>query len=187
MELSGEEKRIQALFSELRFHDERIAPRFNLLLNRAMTASFRPNRAFHPGFAWATVLIFAFAALLWWAGARLLRPIASPLVANNPSATKPESRRATPKPSATQQPTPNQRSKVSRVNRAQLLAKRLAARRQAEIVAANQKALQDAQAISKWLSPTATLLSSSSAEVLTSLPQLNEKANQLKSFLPSSN
>jgi hypothetical protein len=29
-------------------------------------------------------------------------------------------------------------------------------------------------------------LSSSSAEVLTSLPQLNEKANQLKSFLPSS-
>jgi hypothetical protein len=184
MELSGEEKRIQALFSELRFHDERIAPRFNLPLNRAMTASVRPDRAFHSGFAWAAVLIFAFAALLWWARARLVRPIA-PLVANNPSATKPESLRATPKPSATQQPIPNQRSKVSRVNRA-LLARRLAARRQAEIVAANQKALQHAQAISKWLSPTATLLSSSSAEVLTSLPQLNERANQLKSFLPSS-
>jgi hypothetical protein len=185
MELSGEEKRIQALFSELRFHDERIAPRFNLLLNRAMTASVRPNRAFHPGFAWAAVLIFAFAALLWW-GARSVRPIAPPLTANNPSATKLDSLRATPKPSATQQATPNQRSKVSRVHRGQLLARRLAARRQAEIVAANQKALQAAQAISKWASPTATLLSSSSAEVLTSLPQLNEKANQLKSFLPGS-
>jgi hypothetical protein len=185
MELSGEEKRIQALFSELRFHDERIAPRFNLRLKRAATASVRPHRALHHGFAWAAVMIFAFAALLWWAGARLLRPVAPPLVANNPSATKPDSLPATPKASSTQQPIPNQRPKVSRVNRA-FLARRLAARRQAEIVAANQKALQDAQAISKWLSPTATLLSSSSAEVLTSLPQLNEKANQLKSFLPGS-
>ena len=33
MELSGDEKRIQALFSELRIADERIAPRFNTFMN----------------------------------------------------------------------------------------------------------------------------------------------------------
>ena len=77
-------------------------------------------------------------------------------------------------------------SKLSDINRSQLLATRLAVRRRAVMLAANKKVLEDAKAIAKWASPTAALLSSSTDQVLTSLPQLNQNANQLKSFLPSS-
>jgi hypothetical protein len=176
MQLSGEEKRIQALFSELRFDDERSAPRFNALVNRGMTARVRPRGPFKLTLASAVVVIVTIAAILWSLEARLRQATAPALVASNSSTTKTDSLAVTSKPSdqtiATLKPSRNHGSKLPRVNRAQLLA--------------NKKAVEDAQAISKWASPTAILLSSSTGEVLTSLPQLNEKANQLKSFLPSS-
>jgi hypothetical protein len=62
---------------------------------------------------------------------------------------------------------------------------KLAAQRQALMVAANRKALQAAKAIESWESPTSSLLSSPSDEVLKSVPQLNQSAEELKSFLPS--
>jgi len=61
---------------------------------------------------------------------------------------------------------------------------KLAARRQAVLMAANKKAARDAKAIESWQSPTATLLDSSSDELLKSLPQLNQSVDELKSFLP---
>jgi gas vesicle protein len=60
-----------------------------------------------------------------------------------------------------------------------------AARRQAVLMAANRKATRDAKAIESWQSPTATLLDSSSEELLKSLPQMNQSVEELKSFLPS--
>jgi len=51
-------------------------------------------------------------------------------------------------------------------------------------MAANRKAARDAKAIESWQSPTATLLDSSSDELLKSLPQLNQTVDELKSFLP---
>src|SRR5439155_8713632 len=62
---------------------------------------------------------------------------------------------------------------------------KLAARRQAVLVVANKRALRDAKAIESWQSPTATLLDSSSDEILKSLPQLNQSVNEFKSFLPN--
>jgi hypothetical protein len=52
-------------------------------------------------------------------------------------------------------------------------------------LAANRKLTRDAKAITDWESPTSALLSSSSDELFSSLPQLNENANGLQSFLPS--
>jgi hypothetical protein len=52
-------------------------------------------------------------------------------------------------------------------------------------LADNRKLAQNAKAISDWQSPTADLLNSSSDELFSSLPQLNENASELKSFLPS--
>jgi hypothetical protein len=62
---------------------------------------------------------------------------------------------------------------------------KLAARRQAVLVAASKKTLRDAKAIESWQSPTAALLDSSSDELLKSLPQLNQSVDELKSFLPN--
>ena len=62
---------------------------------------------------------------------------------------------------------------------------KLAARRQAVLVAEGKKALRDAKAIQSWQSPTATLMDSPSDELLKSLPQLNQTVDELKSFLPS--
>jgi len=51
------------------------------------------------------------------------------------------------------------------------------------LVAAGEKTLRDAKTIASWQSPTATLLGSSSDELLKSLPQLNQTVDELKSFL----
>src|SRR5262249_10233037 len=58
-----------------------------------------------------------------------------------------------------------------------------AARRQAAAIAENKKAARAAVAISNWQSPTTALLRSPSDEMFTSLPQLDENASELKSFL----
>src|ERR1044071_2150921 len=87
MELSGDEKRIQALFSELRVADERIAPRFNAFMNRTESALIRVPRGFNLSLAWAVVLIFAIAALAWWGAARSRQTTSSKVVATTPSNT----------------------------------------------------------------------------------------------------
>jgi len=52
-------------------------------------------------------------------------------------------------------------------------------------VVANKKAASDAKAIESWQSPTATLLDSSSDELLKSLPQLNQTVDELNHFYPA--
>ena len=64
-------------------------------------------------------------------------------------------------------------------------AMRLAAQRRVVMLAANQKAAREAKAISTWQSPTSALLKSQNDELLKSLPQLNQSADDLKSFLPN--
>ena len=70
MELVGEQKRIQALFSELRLADEQTAPRFAVVWNRAQARSsraWRPTRAFNFSFVAATaLLICALVSLALW-------------------------------------------------------------------------------------------------------------------------
>ena len=62
--------------------------------------------------------------------------------------------------------------------------KSIASRKTVQL-AANRKLTREAKAITDWESPTSALLSSSSDELFSSLPQLNENANGLQSFLPS--
>jgi len=181
MELVGEEKRIQALFSELRLEDQSVMPRFATVWNRAELSTVARRSPFRLSFGSAMALIvcvaiFSFAlAMRNWRGSQnpvgratndAILPGAGSIQITKVSAPKDavdEQRRSNPKRTA---------------------AKLAARRRQAELIAATRKAARDAAAISRWQSPTSALLRSPSDEVFTSLPQLDEGANELKSFLP---
>ena len=67
MELVGEEKKIQALFSEVRLADEQITPSFAGVWNRAQAKTVRTQRAFNLSFVAATaLLVCALVSLAWW-------------------------------------------------------------------------------------------------------------------------
>jgi hypothetical protein len=181
MESYWEEKKIQALFSELRTAEEQVAPRFATMWNRAQLAP-RRVRAFNPAFVAATLLlVFGLVSLGMWS--QYSQRTQPPVVAR---ATPPLMVNAPPTPATVISgsgavkiyPEPTQRSiKRTRVRRFR--------GEERTLVVANQKLTRDAKAISRWESPTSALLTSSSNEIFTSLPQLNKSASDLKSFLPS--
>ena len=181
MELVGEEKKIQALFSELRLADEQAAPSFAGVWNRAQ---LRPRTRVSPlnvSFAAAAFAVFVavVALALWSSGSR---PQTGPM--NHTVAVTPATPSVTPP--TTGGPTPKGRSVVEQRQAARnLRAARFAARQKAELLAARRAEIRDATAISSWQSPTATLLSSQNDALLNSLPQLNESVKELKSFLPN--
>jgi hypothetical protein len=182
MESDLEEKKIQALFSELRTAEELVVPRFATIWNRAQPAP-RRMRAFNPAFVAATVLlVFGLVALgVWSQYSRRTRPV--DLAATPPTSSVP----FTPASPATVNsdlgadkvsPAPAQRH----IKRTRTIRFRSEER---TVAVANQKLTRDAKAISSWSSPTSALLTSSSNEIFTSLPQLNKSASDLKSFLPT--
>jgi len=161
MELRGDEKRIQALFSELLLADQSIAPRFEQLWNGAQSATAVRglNRL---ALALASLLIIsAFTSLAVWSNYKSVPSVSS--VAIITEATTPESRQeilvAGPKKS-----------------------KRLKRHRKTE-----HNSLEQAALLSKWESPTAMFMTSPTTLVLNSLPQLDQSANELKQFLPKNN
>jgi len=183
MELIGEQKKTQALFSELRLADEQTTPRFAAVWNRAQARSsrtWRPARAFNVSFAAATaLLICALVSLALWSKFSPRSPQQSTMVVTGT---------ATPAAGPVQiikdtavNPTPSgeRRDRAGSISRA----KRLAAKRHALLLAINLKAASEAKAISTWQSPTSALLKSQNDELLKSLPQLNEGAEELESFL----
>ena len=185
MELAGDEKKIQALFSELRLADEHAAPSFVGVWNRAQLRT--PAR-----FGWlklrfvaaAFVVCAAVFALALWSNSRqqttptinavALAPVTIPVV---PPATSGLTQPTTPSKGISD-------AERQRALRNQRVA-RFAARQRAELLAARRAEIRDATAISSWQSPTATLLSSQNDALLNSLPQLNESVKDLKSFLPN--
>src|SRR5437016_9040344 len=189
MELVGEEKKIQTLFSELRLADEPTAPSFSTTWNRAQARALRPRRAFNLSFVAATaLLICALVSLAWWStrGQRTQQPN---LVAIAPAGVAPDLKPSEVVPPSKESAAPSEREPKKPVTAAhrpqvsaRLRAERLAARQEANLLAAAKK---QATAISSWQSPTATLLSSPNDDLLKSLPQLNESTNDLKSFLPN--
>ena len=180
MEFVGEEKRIQALFSELRFADERMVPSFATAVARAQSRTVRPMRAFNLSFALATaLLICGLVSLAWWANAWQRTPAnlawlnVAPTTSDFPVLSKVTSPNPFP---ATESNNPtNERTR----------ALKMAARRRAAELAQQRADVSAATAISSWKSPTATLLSSQNDALLNSLPQLNESVKDLKSFLPN--
>jgi len=181
MELVGEEKKIQALFSEQRLACEQTTPSFVGVWNRAQAKTYRPQRAFNLAFVAAiALLVCALVSLAWWS--RQWQPKAEtsvsvpPVTTASPAQVVAVNKEVNP-------PTPVQKSAGSNSKSRAL---KLAARRQALLVAADRKATHEAKAIASWESPTATLLDSPSDELLKTLPQLNQTVDELKSFLPSS-
>ena len=180
MELSGEEKKLQALFSELRVADELEAPHFGAAWSRAQVAP-QKVRVFNPAFvAVALLLMFGVVAFAVWSrysrttSATPPEAVVNVLLPSPPSTPGPASTNA----STSQETRPNVRRTVARRNNA-------AARHQAMLAAANQKLQKDAKSIANWTSPTSALLESPSDEIFSSIPELNQSATQLKSFLPS--
>src|SRR2546423_5518703 len=182
MELAGEEKKLQALFSELKRTEEQIAPRFATVWNRAQLSP-RRVRALTPAFVAATaLLVFGLISLAVWL--RYSKPSQPQTIqAGVVAPTRIESPRVAV---AATSPAPKIIAPVKHrnINRG-LVARALLARRDAQFLAANQKVTQDAKTIDNWQSPTTALMSSPNNEIFTSLPQFNQSASDLKSFLPS--
>jgi len=179
MELVGNEERIRALFSELKLADEQAMPRFLAMWTRAQSRTIQPRRAFNFSFVTAiALLICALVSLVWWSIRWQRGQQSTAVVIREPvkmtAATAPiESGSLRSELAVKERQIPTRKRHV--VN--------LRSRRQAELLAATRKATSDAISISKWQSPTVALMRSPSDEVLTSLPQLDQSATELKSFL----
>lgn len=177
MELAGEQKRIQALFSELRLAEEQTVPRFATVWNRAQARTVRPARAFNLSFVAATaLLICALVSLAVWS--QYSQPKAPAAVAGTINAAGlVKATRGTTVIPATEVKSSHNNS-IAR-------ARGLAAQKHALLLAINRRAARDARVISNWESPTSALLKSQNDELLKSIPQLNANADELKSFLPN--
>jgi len=180
MESVGDEKKIRALFSELKIADEQTAPAFTAVWQRAQSRSMKPRRAFNLSFAVATALLFCAMATLAVLSIRSQRAVpasASATMSATPDSFAPRSDKGSNVAVAVE--TPKDSSPPVKIRVAK------SSQRHAQEIAANSQLAKEAKAIESWQSPTADLLSSPSDGLFKSLPQLNENANELKSFLPN--
>jgi len=154
MELRGDEKRIQALFCELSLEDQTIAPRFKQLWNSA-----QPAKASSARLAFVIVSVLLIAALWLLAVSNHKSVESAPSVARineTPTTSALYFERKQAKPP-----------------------KRIKRPRKIEHAMAQEAAL-----LSSWQSPTEIFMSSPTAFVMNSLPQLDKSVNELKQFLP---
>ena len=181
MALTGNEKKIQALFRELRLADESVAPGFTRMWNRAQATSPGMPRVFKISFAVATALfVITLCSLVLWSRNWQRSQQSNPGIASG--STTPGS---TPTPSlARQSPTQLGMTQLPNRVKSNRSDRRLAARRQADLNARNAT-IREIVSISSWQSPTATLMQSPAGDVLTSLPQLDRSLTELKTFLPN--
>ena len=182
MELTGNEQRIQALFSELKLVDKRNTPQFAPMCDRARSETATRWHSFTFSFAVTTAAAVFVVAIfsLWLWSARWQRAQAIRDIARAPAATNGLPGQAANQP----QPEEMSAGKQHNYSSPKPRALRVAARRQAAMLAARRVEILNAAKVSGWRSPTTTLLRSPGDEVLTSLPQLNETVDELKSFLP---
>jgi hypothetical protein len=180
MEIIGDDKKIRALFSEAKLADAQATPSFTSQWNRAQSRALRPGRAFKLSFAAVTaLLVCALISLAVWS--QYSRPRATySAFANVPALTSlaaPAGKTPDEVPTA-----PVQTGTVHRPIRSRV--PRTTAQSDALTVASNGKAAKETTNIDNWQSPTSALLTSQTDGLFKSLPQLNENANELKSFLP---
>ncbi len=189
MALAGNEKKIQALFRELKLADERVAPEFVRVWNRAQATRSIAPRVFKISFAvaMALILIVLCSLVLWsrnWQrshalGSSVASGPATPGSTAGPTAgSTPAPPPATPGSTQLAEAQPPVRVKANRWDR------KVVTRRQEELNAGNP-AVREAISISNWQSPTTTLMQSPADDVLTSLPHLDRSLTELKTFLPN--
>lgn len=176
MKWDGDEKRIQALFSELSFEDRSRTTRFEKLWQRAELA--RPaqssrSRTSTVVFAAVAVIVAAFLFGLW---------------SHNTSTQSPTRQDAV---NVTPQTIPSPVAPVEqKSDHANLIHIRSHPYRQKRLIrrpAIKRLDTAETALLSKWQSPTAAFLESPSGPVFNSLPQLNQAVEDLKSFLPKNN
>ena len=179
MELGGDEKRIRALFSELSLEDRSRVPQFAPLWARASqrraVAPLREKSLIKPIAVSVSLFVTAaacsFAIWAWYKSTPSQVPNIvnrQPLAPNTPEVS-----------SRTPQPV-----KVVTDSRPRKIRPRKLLVRQRPV---DRQITSDAALLSSWQSPTQTLLESPTSLVLSSLPQLNQSATDLKSFLPKDN
>lgn len=179
MELSGEEKRIRASFLELRLEDERVTPQFAAVWNRAHFRRARRQTALDFRIAAAVVIVcfalFSLALLSrrWQRSLRSNYAVANGAVKS--SASPPQIKK--------------DQELVQQAGRAQVVRKPgpvgFAPRSQTAKLAARRSTTRDTIALSRWQSPTTSLLRSPGDEVLWTLPQLNQTLHEMELFLPN--
>jgi len=163
MELSGDEKRIQALFSELSLEEQSLVPRFEKLWPRAETTARVPARGImRPAPVIVTVIVLtavaSIAASSWYRSSTHLVNIPPQTISTAPRVKEPERLL-----SANSKNSPTRRLR------------RAIRPRQTERVTTT---------LANWQSPTNIFLQSPTAIALSSLPQLNQSAQDLEKFLP---
>jgi hypothetical protein len=191
MELNGEDKRIRALFHELKREEKRAAPLFAKTWNIAEAESHRRGFSrlrFQPSArllrfttAILVVSLVVAATVLLPRYLRLLRQARQPKhdyagqeVAADPRATSEEPPRSGKVPAKRESGKPTDR----------LVAIRRSVRVKKSQVASAQRARSVKQnGPSEWQSPTAKLLRSAGDELLRFVPQMNESAEEMKKFL----
>ena len=171
MELAGDEKRIQALFSELSFKDQTHAPRFEQLWRGAELKASGSRRIKSLVFVAATVLVvFAGMLVAWLRFTSVQRSVEhhvqKPQQFETPTA---------PPASGTERVALVPRSQRSRPNRHRSLAR---------LKQTDRTLQQQAAMLANWQSPTDKFMTLPTASVFNSLPQLNQSAKDLESFLP---
>jgi len=172
MALAGDEKRIQALFSELAFQDQSAAPTFEELWASAARNKPAPVHGFgKPLLAVTAVLLIVAASWGAWSWYRSTATSHEQLVNVSP---QPVSNPAPQLPQQTEHVATHDASSRYRPNR---LNKRRP--HQPERSTINEAAL-----LSRWQSPTQIFMQFPTAVNFSSLPQLNQSVKELKQFLP---
>lgn len=171
MELGGDEKRIRALFSELSLEDQIAVPRFEKLWQRAASTSRERPRLFSTSVVViATVIILTVLSVAVWLRYRSVESVAPQNALN----VTPQE---IPSPVA---PPENVAAVPARPRYHPHRSKKLTSRPERSVMI-------EAALLSSWQSPTEKFLESPAGSIFNSLPQLNQSAEDLKSFLPKNN
>ena len=170
MEFTGDEKKIQALFSELSLEHQHHTPRFEKLWRAAETNA--PAPAPHVWrFALALVAAAFLVAVCSIATWSWYRSSQSENAANIPAQIIPATTASQPAQLVSADSKDPRTARPRRVRPRQI----------------ERVALRQAAVLSNWQSPTSLLLNSPTASFLSSLPQLNQSARDLEQFLPKQN
>lgn len=163
MELGGAEKRIQALFSELSLEDRTHVPGFEKLWTHTEVTRPLPARVYVSSIAAIVVVATAISLWMWSRTAEVTLNIA-PHEIPEFALSQP------PQVAVVIEPSKPRRQRV-RVQKHR----------------SERNEMGEAQLLSSWQSPTQSFMQSPASVVFNSLPQLNQSAKDLESFLPKNN
>ena len=166
MELGGDEKRIQALFSELSLEDRSRAPQFGHLWTRVQAS----RRAVAP--VGEKTLIRLLVLLLITAAFS----VAAWVWSRTPSPPNTNIANYVPQSVADEVPIKIVPERIKPQSQ-----KHIARRRKVD------RGMTEVALLSSWQSPTQSFMTSPTDLALSSLPQLNQSVKDLESFLPKNN